>query len=115
MEKDNFSHPFEELSDAEEHDLFHLLKTVECLKVSSVLPVKEELTSLELAVYNFLLNHLKDFSSNKEKFNIQILKNNLGEMCTDDDLVNAFRALDKKYYTECAFDDNGKCAWIKLL
>ena len=115
MENINSSHSFEELTDAEEHDLFHLLKTAECLKVSSVLPVKEELTSLELAVYNFLLNHLRDFSSNKESFNIQILKNNLGVECTDDDLVNAFRALDKKYYAECAFDDNGKCAWIKLL
>lgn len=115
MENNNLSHSFEELTDAEEHDLFHLLKTVECLKVTSVLPVKEELTSLELAVYNFLLNHLRDFSIQKKGFNIHILKNNLFVKCSDEDLVNAFRALDKKYYTECAFDDNGKCAWIKLL
>ena len=115
MENNNLSHSFEELTDAEEHDLFHLLKTVECLKVSSVIPAKEELTPLELAVYNFLLNHLREFSMQKEPFNIHILKSNLVVECSDDDLVNALRALDKKYYTECAFDDNGRCAWIKLL
>ena len=115
MKNENSSQPFNELTDAEEHDLFHLLRSDECIKVTSVLPVKEELTQLELAVYNFLLNHLRDFSSLKEGFNIQFLKNNLEFECSDDDLVNAFRALDMKYYTECAFDDNGRCAWVKLL
>jgi len=115
MKNENSGQPFNELTDAEEHDLFHLLKTADCIQVTSVLPVKEELTPLELAVYNFLLNHLRDFSSPRGGFNIQFLKNNLGIECSDDDLVNTFRALDNKYYTECAFDDKGKCAWIKLL
>jgi len=114
MENENSGQSFNKLADAEEHDLFHLLRTAQCIKVTSVLPVKEELTTLELAVYNFLLNHLRD-SSSHNGFNIQFIKNNLGFECSDDDLVNTFRALDKKYYTECAFDDNGICVWIKLL
>ena len=115
MKNEILSQSFNELADADEHDLFHLLKTAECIKVTAVIPTKEELTSLELAVYNFLLNHLRDFSSHRENFTVHHLKNSLGLEFSDDDLVNAFRNLDKKYYTECAFDDKGRCVWVRLL
>ena len=104
-----------EMVNADDHDLFRLLKTAECIKVSSVTPVKEELTPLELAVYNFLLNFSRDLPTNRERFTIDFLQNKLSTKYSTDDLVDAFRNLDKKYYTECAFDDKGQCAWVKLL
>lgn len=103
------------ISNADKHDLFHLLKTAECIKVTSVVPIKEELTILELAVYNFLLNLNKDFPGHKEEFSLEFLKSKFESKYSDDELVDAFRNLDKKYYTECAFDDKGTCVWVKLL
>lgn len=115
MKNENLSQSFSDLTDAEEHDLFHLLKTAECIKITSVIPVKEEMTPLELDVYNFLLNSKRDFTYHKEEFNFKLLRNNFDPKHSDDELVDAFRNLDKKYYTECAFDDKGRCVWIKLL
>lgn len=103
------------ISDTEEHDLFHLFKITECIKVTSVIPIKEELTILELAVYNFLLNLNKDFPGKKEEFSLEFLKSKFELKYSDDELVDAFRNLDKKYYTECSFDDKGTCVWVKLL
>lgn len=100
---------------ADEHDLFHLFKTAECIKVTSNIPIKEELTTLELAVYNFLLNLNKDFPGHNKEFSLEFLKIKFELKYSDDELVDAFRNLDKKYYTECAFDDKGTCVWVKLL
>jgi len=115
MKNENLKPSAGKMSSADEHDLFHLLKTAQCIKVTSVIPVKEELTPLELTVYNFLLNLSKDFGGHKKEFSLEFLKSQLDFKYSDDDLVNAFRNLDKKYYTECAFDDKGACVWIKLL
>ncbi len=109
------SQSFSELADAEEHDLFHLLKTADSIKVGSDTPMKEELTPLELDVYNFLLNLNKDFPLKNNDFNFDFLINNLNFKCNADELVDSIRNLDKKYYTECAFDDSGSIVWIKLL
>lgn len=106
---------FSQLTDYEEHDLFHLLKTADSIKVTSVIPIKEELSPLELAVYNFLLNLNKDYQSNQSEFNLQFLSSHLNISYSPDDLVEAFRNLDKKYYTECAFDDSKSLVWVKLL
>jgi len=103
------------MSNADEHDLFHLFKTAKCIKVTSVIPMKEELTALELAVYNFLLNLNRDFQDQNEKFSLKFLKSKFDDKYSEDDLVDAFRNLDKKYYTECAFGDKGTCVWVKLL
>lgn len=102
-------------SNADEHDLYHLFKTAECIKVSSNIPIKEELTTLELAVYNFLLNLNKDFPGHSKEFSLEFLKNRFELKYSGDELVNAFRNLDKKYYTECAFDDKLTCVWVRLL
>ena len=115
MKNENSKQFVAEISYADEHDLFHLLKSAENIKVTSVIPIKEELTTLELTVYNFLLNFSKDFPSHQDKFKLEFLRNKFGSKYTDDDLVNAFRNLDKKYYTECAFDDRGRYVWVKLL
>ena len=115
MKNENLKPSVIGMSNAEEHDLFHLFKTAECIKVTSVIPIKAELTTLELAVYNFLLNHNTDFRGQNEKFSLKVLKNKFDVKYSDDELVDAFRNLDKKYYTECAFDDKGNCVWVKLL
>jgi len=115
MKSQNSKLPVDKLTNADEHDLFHLLKTAECIKVTSGIPIKEELTPLELAVYNFLLNLNKDLPGHKEDFSLDFLKNKFDLKYSDDELVDAFRNLDKKYYTESAFDDKGTCVWIKLL
>ena len=115
MENENLKPSVVGMSDADKHDLFHLLKTAKCIKVTSVIPIKEELTPLELAVYNFLLNLNKDFPCRNEEFSLEFLKNRFKLKFSDDELVDAFRNLDKKYYTESAFDDKGTCVWIKLL
>ena len=115
MKNENLSQSFSDLADAEEHDLFHLLKTAGRIKVSSVIPIKEELTPLELEVYNFLLNLNRDFPQKNDEFNLEFLSSNLILNHSADELVESFRNLDKKYYTECAFDDDGTIAWIKLL
>ena len=115
MKDENYQQSVNQLANSDEHDLFHLLKSAECIKVTSNIPVKEELSSLELAVYNFLLHLSKDLPFHNEKFTLAILSNKLGLNYSDDELVNALRNLDRKYYTECAFDDKGQCAWIKIL
>ena len=109
------SQSFSELADAEEHDLFHFLKTADCIKVSSDIPQKEELSPLEFDVYNFLLNINREFPVINDEFNLKFLFNYLDCKYTDDELVETFRNLDKKYYTECAFDDAGSIVWVKLL
>jgi hypothetical protein len=103
------------MSNADEHDLFHLFKTAKCIKVTSNIPVKEELTPLELSVFNFLLNLSKEQPFHHEEFTLELLRDKLIVNYSDDELVEIFRNLDKKYYTECAFDDQGVCVWIKLL
>ncbi|MEI7526433.1 MAG: hypothetical protein WCJ95_18950 [Mariniphaga sp.] len=115
MKNEISSLSFSELADAEEHDLFHLLKSAERIKVSPEIPVKEVLSLLELEVYNFLLNLNRDFPARNEEFNLEFLIDNLGFKYNADELVDAFRNLDKKYYTECAFDDAGSLVWVKLL
>ncbi len=115
MKNENFQESVNQFDNSNEHDLFHLLKSAECIKVTSNIPVKEELSSLELAVYNFLLHLSKDLPFHNEKFTMDLLSNKLGLKYSSDELVDAFRNLDKKYYTECAFDDKGQCAWIKIL
>lgn len=115
MKSENLKPSFVGISTADKHDLFHLFKTAECIKVTSAIPIKEELTIKELAVYNFLLNLNKDFPNQKEEFSLEFLKNKFELKYSDDELVDAFRNLDKKYYTECAFDDKGTCVWVKLL
>ena len=115
MKNKNSNQSVRGIPNDEEHDLFDWLKNAECLKVLSEIPVKEELTPLELAVYNFLLNIKKELPFHQEKFTFEFLRNNFDLKYTADDLVNAFRNLDKKYYTECSFNDKGRCVWIKLL
>ncbi len=115
MGNNDSSQTYKELADVEEHDLFHLLKTAGCIKVTPEIPIKEELSPLELVVYNFLLNLNRDFPTKNEQFSLEFLVNKLGFKFTEDELVDAFRNLDKKYYTECAFDDKGCCVWVKLL
>ncbi len=115
MKNETSSQSFSDLADAEEHDLFHLLKTAKRIKVGSEIPIKEELSPLEFEVYNFLLNMNKDFPLRNDEFNLEFLINKLDFKYGTDELVDAFRNLDKKYYTECAFDDNGCCVWVKLL
>jgi len=115
MKNENSNPSVVGMSNADEHDLFHLFKTAECIKVTSVIPIKEELTSLELAVYNFLLNLNKDFQGLNQEFSLKFLKSKFDVKYSEDDLVDAFRNLDKKYYTECAFGDKGTCVWVKLL
>ncbi len=104
-----------EVANSDEHDLFHLLKRAEKIKVSADIPVKEELTNTEQEVFNFLLNLNKDFPHNNDEFTLELLMNTLDLKITEDDLVDIFRNLDKKYYTECAFDDEGRFVWIKLV
>ena len=106
---------FNDLADAEERDLFHLLKTAESIKVSSNIPFKEELSPLEFEVYNFLLNLNKDFPLKDDKFNLEFLISQLDYKYGADELVDSFRNLDRKYYTECAFDVSGSLVWVKLL
>ena len=115
MKNEISSLSFNDLADAEEHDLFHLLKTANTIKVCSDIPFKEELSAPELEVYNFLLNMNKDFPLNNGEFNLEFLITNLDFKYDVDDLVEAFRNLDRKYYTECAFDDSGSMVCIKLL
>ena len=115
MKNENIKRFDNKIVNADEHDLFHLFKLAECIKVTSVIPVKEELPPLELSVYNFLLSFCKNTTFPKEEFTLKLLMKKLEFKYTDDDLVNAFRNLDKKYYTESAFDDKGQCVWIKLL
>ncbi len=115
MENENHQQPVNQLANSDEHDLFHLLKSAKCIKVTPVIPVKEELSPLEFTVYNFLLHLSKELPFKNEKFTMELLSNRLNLKYSDDELVDAFRNLDKKYYTECAFDDKGECAWIKLL
>ena len=98
-----------------EHDLFHLFKTATKIKVTSDIPGKEELTPLELTVYNFLLNLNRDSQVKSDEFTLELLKAKLDLNYSDDELVDAFRNLDRKYYTECAFGDKGVCVWIKIL
>lgn len=115
MKNENSKTSVTGMSNADEHDLFHLFKTAECIKVTSVIPIKEQLTPLELAVYNFLLNLNRDFQGLNHGFSLEFLKSKLEVKYSEDDLVDAFRNLDKKYYTECAFGDRGTCVWVKIL
>ena len=115
MKHEISSQAFSELADAEEHDLFHLLKTADSIKIGSVIPIREELDSLELEVYNFLLNLNKNFPFKNEEFNLEFLITSLDFKYSADELVDTFRNLDKKYYTECAFDDSGSIVFVKLL
>jgi len=115
MKNENSKTSVTGMSNADEHDLFHLFKTAECIKVTSVIPIKEQLTPLELAVYNFLLNLNRDFQGLNQGFSLEFLKSKLEVKYSEDDLVDAFRNLDKKYYTECAFGDRGTCVWVKIL
>ena len=115
MKNEISSQSFYELADAEEHDLFHLLKTADAIKVSSNIPFKEELSPMELEVYNFMLNLNRDFPLMNEEFTLEFLISSLHFKYSSDGLVEVFRNLDKKYYTECAFDDTGSLVWVKLL
>lgn len=115
MKSENSEKSPDEMVNKDEHDLFHLLKTAEGIKVIPNIPIRDELTTMELAVYNFLLHHEKDFPCYHETFTLELLRNRLDSKYSDDDLVDAFRNLDKKYYTECAFDDKGNFVWVKLL
>ena len=98
-----------------EHDLFHLFKTASKIKVTSDIPCKEELTPIELSVYNLLLNLNRDSQITDDEFTMEFLKTKLDLKYSGDELVDAFRNLDKKYYTECAFGDKGVCVWVKVL
>ena len=115
MKNEISSQSFSMLADAEEHDLFHLLKTAQRIIVASEIPVKEKLSPLEFEVYNFLLNMNRDFPLKSDEFNLEFLVSKFEFKYGIDELVEAFRNLDKKYYTECAFDDSSSIVWIKLL
>jgi hypothetical protein len=115
MKNENSTLAVSELTNAEEHDLFHLFKTARSIKVTSEIPVKEELTALELSVYNILLHLTREFPFHQEEFTLEYLRNKLDSKYSYNELVDAFRNLDKKYYTECAFDDMGIAVWVKLL
>jgi hypothetical protein len=115
MKNENSRQSAADLSNAEEHDLFHLLRTAQCIKVTSDIPVKEELTPMELTVYNSLLHLNKDIPYHNEGLSLELLRKKFDLNYSDDDFVDIFRNLDKKYYTECAFDDKGLCVWVKLL
>ncbi len=115
MKNENSKPCGDELIHSGEHDLFHLFKSATRIKVTANIPNKEILSPLELDVYNFLLNLNRDAQINNDEFTMELLKEKLDSKYSDDELVDAFRNLDKKYYTECAFGDKGVCVWVKVL
>ncbi len=96
------------------HQLFNTTNTNHCLNVSSDILKKENLTIIELGLFDVLLHINKDFPFYQGEFTLEYLRKKLGINYTQEEFTEIFENLVNKNYIECIFDDQKKSVLVKM-